>query len=47
MPFFDNPTVLVIVLMLVVLIAGAIILVGTGASEPDWSHRGDPDQPDS
>ena len=47
MPFFDSPTVLVIVLMLVILIAGAIMLVGTGASDPEWSRRGDPDQPDS
>lgn len=46
MPFFDNPTVLVIVLILVVIIAGAIILIGTGASDPEWSRRGDPDHPD-
>ena len=45
MPFFSDPVVLIVVLILVVLIAGAIILVGTGSTDPEWSRRGDPDHP--
>ncbi len=46
MPFFDSATLLVVVLTLVFLIAGVIILVGTGSADPEWSKRGDPDHPD-